>query len=115
MTDAVMNPDSSSDETLVLLNKQLGDPTFKSSTRILILVLLALNRKLSCGELRKLTGLGKGSLENHLERLELAGYVTTSNAKFIGERGAPRQIVEITKKGLEDCRALLKNINSLNI
>jgi hypothetical protein len=29
------------------LNEQLNDPTFKSSTRILILILLAMNKKLT--------------------------------------------------------------------
>ncbi len=70
-------------------------------------------RKMSSVELRTLTGLGKGSLENHLNKLESFGYVAISNAKSIGARGASRQIVEITEKGLDACRALVKNISSL--
>lgn len=108
-------PDFASIRAVDTLGRQLGDPALKSSTRILILVLLALNRRLSCGELRKLTGLGKGSLENHLDRLELASYVTTSSTKFIGARGAPSQVVEITEKGLDECRALIKSINNLDL
>lgn len=102
------------DESMRMLNQQLNDSTFKSSTRILILVLLAQARRMSSVDLRTFTGLGKGSLENHLNKLEGLGYVTISNSKSIGARGTPRQIVEITKKGLDACRALVKSISSLD-
>jgi DNA-binding PadR family transcriptional regulator len=101
------------DDAIQSLNEQLSDSTFKSSSRILILVLLSQARRVSSVELRTLTGLGKGSLENHLNKLESFGYVTISNEKSIGARGAPRQIVEITGKGLDACRALVKSISSL--
>lgn len=101
------------DETIRSLNEKLSDSPFKSSARILILVLLALSRKMSSVELRALTGLGKGSLENHLNRLESFGYVKVSNSKSIGARGVPRQMVEITEKGLDACRTLVKIISSL--
>jgi DNA-binding MarR family transcriptional regulator len=101
------------DETIKSLNEQLGDSALKSSTRILMLVLLAQARRMSSVELRALTGLGKGSLENHLNKLESFGYVKISNAKSLGARGSPRQIVEITEKGLSACRTLVKSISGL--
>lgn len=101
------------DETIKSLNEQLGDSALKSSTRILILVLTAQARRMSSVELRTLTGLGKGSLENHLDKLESFGYVKISNAKSLGARGSPRQMVEITESGLDACRALVKSISSL--
>ncbi len=101
------------DETIRSLNEQLSDSALKSSTRILILVLLAQARRMSSVELRTLTGLGKGSLENHLNKLEALVYVKISNAKSIGARGSPMQMVEITQKGLDACRALVKSISSL--
>jgi len=101
------------DETIRSLNEQLSDSTFKSSTRILILVLLAMTRRMSSVELRTLTGLGKGSLENHLNKLESFGYVTITNEKSMGARGVPRQMVGISDKGLVACRALVKSISSL--
>ena len=101
------------DEIIRSLNEQLSDSTFKSSSRIMILVLLAMARRMSSVELRTLTGLGKGSLENHLSKLESFGFVLISNAKSMGARGTPRQMVEITEKGLEACRALVKSISSL--
>ena len=70
-------------------------------------------RRMSSVELRTLTGLGKGSLENHLNKLESFGYVKISNEKSIGARGSPRRMVEITEKGLDACRALVKSISSL--
>jgi DNA-binding MarR family transcriptional regulator len=104
---------TATDETIRSLNEQLNDSTFKSSTRILILVLLAQARRMSSLELRTLTGLGKGSLENHLSKLEGSGFVRISNAKSIGARGSPMRMVEITEKGLDACRALVKSISSL--
>ena len=101
------------DEAIRSLNEQLNESTFKSSSRILILVLLAQARRMSSVELRTLTGLGKGSLENHLNKLEGFGFVRISNAKSIGARGSPRQMVEITEKGLDACRALVKSMSSL--
>jgi DNA-binding MarR family transcriptional regulator len=101
------------DETIKSLNEQLGDTPFKSSARILILVLLAQARRMSSVELRALSGLGKGSLENHLNKLESFGYVKINNSKSIGARGTPRQMVEITENGFDACRALVKSISSL--
>jgi DNA-binding MarR family transcriptional regulator len=101
------------DETIKSLNEQLGDSALKSSARILILVLLAQARRMSSVELRALTGLGKRSLENHLNKLESFGYVKIGNAKSLGARGSPRQMVEITEEGLGACRMLVKSISSL--
>ena len=101
------------DETIRSLNEQLSDSALKSSSRILILVLLAQARRMSSVQLRTLTGLGKGSLENHLNKLESLGYVGLSNAKSIGGRGSPMQMVEITENGLDACRAFVKGISSL--
>ena len=103
------------EEAVRSLKEQLDDPTLKSSARILILVLLALARRMSSVQLRALTGLGKGSLENHLDRLESVGYVTISYSKSMGARGTPRQTVEITEKGLNDCRALIGAIRGISL
>jgi DNA-binding MarR family transcriptional regulator len=101
-----------SEEAIKSLNEQLSDPIFKSSTRILILILFSLNKKLSASELRSLIGLGKGSLENHLAKLEASGLI---NVRSVRSWGGRHQVAEITKKGLEDCRALLRNIHSIDV
>ena len=112
VTDGQPNSKSSNTEAIKALNEQLGEPSFKSSTRILILILLAINKKLTASELRSFVGLGKGSLENHLEKLEASGYV---RVRFVRSWGSTRQVVEITEKGLEDCRSLLQKIHSLEV
>jgi len=94
------------------LNEQLSNPTLKSSTRILILILLAMHKRSTASELRALTGLARGSLENHLEKLESEGYVKTKNVKSFN---GWRQTVEITQAGLERCRELLRTIQGLNV
>ncbi len=106
------NSASSLGDPLKSLNDRLSGVGLKSSTRILILILLAMNRKMSAVELRALLGLGKGSLENHLATLEAAGYVRTRNAPSF--RGL-RLSVEITETGLESCRALLRSIRDLEV
>jgi DNA-binding transcriptional ArsR family regulator len=60
-------------EALKDLGEQFSDPALKSSTRVLILISLALNRRMSVVRLLSLTGTGKGSLSNHLEKLERSG------------------------------------------
>lgn len=101
-----------STETIKSLNEQLSDPGLKSSTRILILILLAMNKKLSATELRSLVGLGKGSLENHLSKLDASGLVKLHSVR---SWGGSHQVVEITEKGLEECKSLLKKIHSLDL
>jgi len=71
-----------------------------------------MHKRSTASELRALTGLARGSLENHLEKLESAGYVKTTKVKsFSGWR----QTVEITQKGLDECRELLRTIRALNV
>lgn len=99
-------------QSLQSLNEQLSNAGLKSSSRILILILLAMNKKSTATELRALTGLGKGSLENHLQKLESVGYVKTKNIKSFG---GWRQTVEITQEGLDGCRGLLRTIQALSV
>jgi DNA-binding MarR family transcriptional regulator len=98
-------PKNASLEAIKSLNEQLSDPSFKSSTRILILILLAMNRKLSASELRSFVGIGKGSLENYLAKMEASGLIWIRSVR---SWGGTHQVAEITEKGLRDCRSLLK-------
>jgi DNA-binding MarR family transcriptional regulator len=99
-------------EALEDLGEQFSDPALKSSTRLLILISLALNRKMSVVRLLSLTGAGKGSLSNHLEKLEGSGYVTTKTSKTFG---GYRTTVEITEKGLEAYDNLLRALRSFKL
>ncbi|MDA4137316.1 MAG: transcriptional regulator [Thaumarchaeota archaeon] len=115
MSDSAEKPNkpaSSPADSIQSLSEQLSNSTLKSSSRILILILLAMNKKATAAELRALTGLARGSLQNHLEKLESSGYVRTKNVRSFG---GWRQTVEITEKGLDNCRALLQKIQSLDV
>lgn len=103
--------DDNQKDALKALGEQLGDPCLKSSTRILILISLALNKKLGFVDLLNLTGTGKGSLSNHIERLEAAQYVEThSTMTFAG----PRVVIAITPKGMETYDSLVKTLSKLS-
>jgi DNA-binding MarR family transcriptional regulator len=106
------SPNAPEDENLSSLSNQLSDSTLKSSTRILILISLTMNKKLSFVQLLALTGMGKGSLENHLEKLAASGYITTRNVKTFG---GTRQFVEITEKGLETTKSLLRTLKTIEL
>jgi DNA-binding PadR family transcriptional regulator len=71
-----------------------------------------MNRKLSASELRSFVGIGKGSLENHLAKLEASGLI---RIRSIRSWGGTHQVAEITEKGLRDCRALLRKIHNLEV
>jgi len=96
-------------EALKDLGEQFSDPALKSSTRVLILISLALNTRMSVVRLLTLTRTGKGSLSNHLEKLEASGYVTSKTSRTFG---GYRTNVEITEKGLEAYDNLLKALSS---
>ena len=108
--EAMVNPQSapkSPRTTMDLLNEQLGEPTLRSSTRILILILLSVHKHSSLVELRGFTGLGRSSLGNHLSKLEDAGYI---EVKVVRSFAGRRQMIEITEKGLKEGRTLLERI-----
>jgi DNA-binding MarR family transcriptional regulator len=97
-------------DILKSLGEQLSDQSLRSSTRILILISLALNKKLGFTDLLNLTGTGKGSLSNHLEKLEAAEYVkSVSTMTFSGSR----VVVEITQKGMDAYENLVKTLAKL--
>ena len=97
-------PDSSREITrdelnlkLEKLSMLLNEPVMKSTARLSILITLALNRKLTFTELLTITSIGKGSLSNHIEKLESNGLV---NVSTILRSSGPRVIIEITEKGV---------------
>jgi DNA-binding MarR family transcriptional regulator len=99
------------DDALKSLGEQLNDPCLKSSTRILILISLAINRRLGFIDLLHLTGMGKGSLSNHLEKLEAAGYIKTRRIMIFGGH---RVMVEATEKGLQVYESYMRTMKMLS-
>jgi DNA-binding MarR family transcriptional regulator len=101
---------SSAGDALKSLGVQFNDPCLKSSTRVLILLSLALNAKLSFADLLRLTGTGKGSLSNHLEKLEASGFIKTRDVMTFS---GTRTVAEITEKGLKSYNAFLESMKKL--
>ena len=79
------------------LGMLLNEPVMKSTARLSILITLALNSKLTFTELLIITSIGKGSLSNHIEKLESNGLV---NVRTVLRSSGSRVIVEITEKGM---------------
>lgn len=92
------------------LGEQLRDPVLKSSTRVLILISLAINGRLGFVDLLGLTGMGKGSLSNHLEKLETAGYIRTRRTMVWGGH---RVVAEPTEKGLAAYGSYVRAVKEL--
>lgn len=95
---------------LRLLGERVNEPALKSSVRILILISLALNKHLAFTDLLELTGLGKGSLSNHLDKLEASGLI---KSKILRTFGGYRTIITITPKGIEAYRGLTELLTKL--
>ncbi|MHB8361035.1 MAG: transcriptional regulator [Thermoplasmataceae archaeon] len=98
--------------TLSELSGQFHEPLLKSSIRMLIIISLSHNKKLSFSDLLKLTSTGKGSLSNHLSKLEENGLIRVFNVFSVS---GPRVMVEITIQGkevYEKLSTLLKSVFS---
>lgn len=87
----------------------LKDPALKSSVRLLILISLGMNQNLHFSDLLKLTGTGKGSLHNHLSKLESSGFISITRYSFFS---SARVKVRLTAKGEEVVRQYLDGVNS---
>ncbi len=100
------------DDSLIrsIFNEFIRDP-MDSSTRIMIVVALAINGRMRMSDLMKLTGCGKSSISNHVYRLEDAGYLKTRKVSIFS---SPRVIVEITDKGLEFYHKYVSIISKLS-
>jgi DNA-binding transcriptional ArsR family regulator len=79
------------------LSEQLQEPLLKSSIRLIILISLVHNKQLSFSELSKITSSGKGSMSNHLEKLQEKGLIKTFYAFSLT---GPRLMAQITEKGI---------------
>ena len=72
--------------------------SMKSSIRITILFILALNKELTFSQLLESLKIGKGSLKNHIALLESDGYV---KERYIITIRGPRLLYEITENGMQ--------------
>lgn len=113
VVDRESNNSNNLNGLLETLGKQLNEPVMKSTARLIIIISLAINRKLSFTDLLTITSLGKGSLSNHLEKLQKNGLI---KIKTVFKQNGPRVSIEITEIGLEAYRnysALLRELTVL--
>ena len=83
---------------LTQLAEEITATPFKSSVRLIMIMSLGISKRMKLTDLMKVTGCGKGSISNHIDKLEQSGFITTREISFFK---SPRIIVEITKKGEE--------------
>ena len=98
MSSEPVDPDSFRRFILSQLAEEITTTPFKSSIRLIIIMSLGIGKRMRLTDLMKLTGCGKGSISNHINKLEKFGFVTTRDVSIFT---SPRIVVEITNKGEE--------------
>ncbi|WP_161952119.1 transcriptional regulator [Thermoplasma sp. Kam2015] len=94
MDDQGTRPDLNKE--IANLARRLSDDAMKSSMRLLIIISLYLNDRLSFSDLLDLTGLGKGSLANHLNKLMEKGLIKSG---FAFSLNGPVTVYSLTEEG----------------
>ncbi len=85
-------------DSLTDLGKELNEPSMKSVPRVIILIALAINKKMNFRELQLVASCGKGSLSNHLEKMSGDGLISI---RSVLRKNGPGISVSITEKGIE--------------
>jgi len=99
-------------EPLESLGEQFSQEELRSSTRVLIMLSLGVNRRMSFATLLRLSHCAKGSLSYHLKQLEAAGLIQVSTVFTLG---GPRVIADITEKGRARFSELLDELQHLRV
>lgn len=103
-------PNPRAPESLARLGAQFSQEALQSSTRILIMLSLGVNRRMSFAALLQLCHCAKGSLSYHLKQLEGAGLLRTSTVFTLG---GPRVVADITEKGRASYTGLIDELRRL--
>lgn len=78
------------------ISVELSNTPLTSSSRLIIIMSLAIDKRIKLSDLMKVTGCGKGSIENHVSKLEEGGFVRTEKISFFK---SPRVYAQLTDKG----------------
>ena len=78
------------------ISVELSNTPLTSSSRLIIIMSLAIDKRMKLSDLMKVTGCGKGSIENHVSKLEDGGFVRTEKISFFK---SPRVYAQLTDKG----------------
>lgn len=97
-------------ELLETLSTQLNEPVMKSTARLIIIISLALNKKLTFTDLLAITAVGKGSLSNHLDKLKESGLI---KIKTVFRPSGPGVSIEITNEGMSAYETYSKILKKL--
>lgn len=96
--------------SLAGLGEQFAQDELRSSARLVIMLSLGVNGRLSFADLLEVTRCAKGSLSYHLKQLADAGLVRSSTVFTFG---GPRVVVEITDKGRARYGELVEQLRAL--
>ena len=97
-------------EPLESLGEQFSQEELRSSTRVLIMLSLGVNRRMSFAALLRLSHCAKGSLSYHLKQLESASLIHVSTVFTLG---GPRVVADITEKGRARFTELMDELQHL--
>ena len=97
-------------EPLESLGEQFSQEELRSSTRVLIMLSLGVNRRMSFAALLRLSHCAKGSLSYHLKQLEAAGLLHVSTVFTLS---GPRVVADITGKGRARFSELMDELQRL--
>ncbi len=89
----------------------LNNKALKSTSRLIIILIIALNGKITFSNLHKYLGGSKGSLKNNLNIIEENKLIRSYNVFSLS---GPRLVYEITPKGLEFYQKYFEILNQLN-
>lgn len=92
------------------LAEEITNTPFKSSVRLIILLSLGISGKMRLTDLMLITGCGKGSISNHIKKLEESGFITTRDVSVFT---SSRIVVEITNKGVDFYNRYLNMVESI--
>ena len=78
------------------ISVEISNKPMDSSSRLIIIMALAVSKRMKLSDLMKVTGCGKGSIENHISKLESYGFIKTEKISFFK---SPRVYAELTDSG----------------
>lgn len=87
-----------------------SDEVFTTSTRLTIMLILFVYKKILLNELKNLLHLSSGNLNHHIQKLVKSNYVTTKKTIFPGR---PLTVVEITPTGFNDFKEYLQKMKEI--
>lgn len=90
----------------------LQNRALKSTIRLIILLIIALNTRITFSQLHKYIGGSKGSLKNNLDILEEEELI---KSHYVFSLKGPRIVYELTEKGSKTYKEYLEMLNNIKV